>query len=480
MRVAMIAAEAQPFARTGGLGDVLGALPVALRRQGIDVTLCLPGYPTALAAADRTAPPQTVYAPVASRTEPVDFVRLLDRPVDVVFACADRYFRRDHLYGPPGSAYPDNAERFVVFCRAVLEWLRAQPVAPDILHAHDWQAALAVAFLRANRNYPELAHTRAVFTIHNLAYQGRFWAEDWHLLNLDRHYFTPEFLEFYGEINFLKAGVVFADAVTTVSPRYAAEIQTPEFGEGLDGLLRARGRQLYGITNGIDYDTWDPARDPHLPAHFTANALAGKHHCKAALQAELGLPVRDDVPVVAMVTRLAGQKGLGLALAVLPALLERDAIQFVLLGNGEPWIEDQVRALGSHYPQTVAVRIGFDDPLAHRIEAGADLFLMPSRFEPCGLNQLYSLRYGTIPVVHAVGGLDDTVDAYTADTRAGTGFKFAPFTAAALGETMATAITHWQNPTHRHAMIHNGMGMDFSWAHAARSYERLYGQLLGD
>lgn len=474
----MLASEVQPYARTGGLGDVLGALPQALREQGVAVTVCLPGYPSALAVASPAAASQVVYAPVSSRTEPVEMLRLDDRGVDVVLARADRYFHRDYLYGPPHGAYADNPERFVIFCRAVLEWLRTLPTPPDVLHAHDWQAALALAFLRANTAYPELARTRTVFTIHNLAYQGRFWAEDWHLLNLDRHYFSTEFLEYYGEINFLKAGLVFADVLTTVSPRYALEIQTPAFGEGLDGLLRARGHQLHGILNGIDYGLWNPLHDAHLPAHFDAHSLDGKGACKLALQAEVGLPMRPELPLVAMITRLAEQKGIGLAFAALPALLDQDQLQLVLLGNGDPWMEDQARGLAQRYPDRVAVRIGFDDPLAHRIEAGADLFLMPSRFEPCGLNQLYSLRYGTIPVVHAVGGLDDTVDQFDPNTCRGTGFKFSHFAVEPLRAALHSALAAWANPTHRTALIRNAMASDFSWDRSAQAYRTLYQQLI--
>jgi starch synthase len=478
VNVAMVASEAHPYARTGGLGDVLGALPIALRREGVAATVCLPGYPSALAHAGRVGPSEIVHAPIGSRTEPVEFVRLLDRPFDVVLACADRYFRRDFLYGPPGGQYPDNAERFIVFCRAVLEWLRQQDPRPDILHAHDWQAALAIAFLRANASYPELARTRTVFTIHNLAYQGRFWSADWHLLNLDLHYFSAPFLEFYGEINFLKAGLVFADALTTVSPRYAAEIQTPAFGEGLDGVLRSRATDLRGIVNGIDFALWNPQRDPHLPAPYSAADLVGKARCKAALQAELGLPTQSEVPLVAMITRLADQKGADLAFAALPALLADKAIQFVLLGNGDDALEQQARLLVAQYPGRAAVRIGFDEPLAHRIEAGADLFLMPSRFEPCGLNQLYSLRYGTIPVVHSVGGLDDTVQQFDAATRTGNGFKFTPFTPDALTAALRTALSQWHHPAQRTALIRNGMLADFSWDRSAAAYRALYDQLL--
>lgn len=474
----MLSSEAQPFARTGGLGDVLGSLPGALRAEGVDATVMLPGFRGALARLDEQ-PEHTAFVPVSSRTERVDFHRVSRSDVPVVVVRADRYFDRDHLYGPPGGAYDDNAERFVVFCRAALEWLRHQSPPPDVLHAHDWQAALAIAFLRANAAvYPELAAIRTVLTIHNLAYQGRFWAPDWHLLNLDPGYFTPEFLEFYGEINFLKAGMVFADALTTVSPRYAREIQTPAFGEGLDGVVRDRADRLHGIANGIDYAVWNPATDPHIPATFDAANLAGKTRCRAALQRELGLPVDEHVPLLAMITRLATQKGADLALAALPDWLRRRAVQLVVLGNGDPGLEHAMRTLASSHPESVATRIGFDDPLAHRIEAGADLFLMPSRFEPCGLNQLYSLRYGTIPVVHAVGGLDDTVTEFDAAAGTGNGFKFGEFSVGALDHALQRAIAAWSDPAQRARLRHNGMTADHSWADSARRYRALYDDLL--
>ena len=290
MRLVMLSPEVYPYAKTGGLADVLAALPPALAAAGVEVTVCVPGYRSALRAAGTPASGTRLHAPIASRMEPAEMVRVPGAPVPTVLLRADRYFDRDGLYGEGGQDYPDNAERLAFFCRAALEWLRAEREPPDVLHVHEWQAALAPAFLRATAAlYPELGRLRTVLTLHNLAFQGRFPADHWHVLNLDARYFVPEFLEFYGEINFLKAGMVFADALTTVSPRYAAEIQTPAFGEGLDGVLRARGTALRGILNGIDDAVWDPATDPHLPARYRAGDLAGKARCKRALQAELGL-----------------------------------------------------------------------------------------------------------------------------------------------------------------------------------------------
>src|SRR5947199_128682 len=319
MRVVMLSPEVYPYAKTGGLADVLAALPRALAAAGVEVTVCMPGYRPALRAAGALAPGTRLHAPIGSRMEPAEMVCAPGSPVPTVLVRADRYFDRDGLYGEGGREWPDNDERFAFFCRGALEWLRAEGEPPDVLHVHEWQAALAPAFLRGTAElYPELARVRTVLTLHNLAYQGRFPAARWHLLNLDARYFVPEFLEFHGEINFLKAGIVFADALTTVSPRYAGEIQTPAFGEGLDGVLRARHAALRGILNGIDDAVWNPATDPHLPARYRAGDLAGKVRCKRALQAELGLAVRDDAPLLGIVSRLAEQKGFDLLAAALP------------------------------------------------------------------------------------------------------------------------------------------------------------------
>jgi len=471
IRVVMLAPEVHPYAKTGGLADVLGALPRALARRDVDVTVCMPGYRAALRAAGATTTLARVHAPVSSRMEPVEFLRIADAPIPTVLARADRYFDRAGLYGESGTDYGDNAERFVVFVRAVLEWLRTTDPPPHVLHVHEWQAALAPAFLRLNPElYPELGGLRTVLTIHNLAYQGRFPSWDWHLLNLEARYFTPEFLEFYGQINFLKAGILFADATTTVSPRYAREIQTPEFGEGLDGVLRTRRARLRGILNGIDDEEWDPATDPLLPAHYDARDLAGKSRCKAALQDELHLDRRAEPPLFGLVSRLAEQKGIDLVLDAVPRLLARSDAQLAMLGTGNEHYERSLRELAGRFPGRVGVTIGFAEPLAHRIEAGADAFLMPSRFEPCGLNQLYSLRYGTVPVVRATGGLDDTIDEET-------GFKFGEYSGQALLESVREAVQAYANRSAWREMIRRGMQKDYSWTASAARYSSLYKSL---
>jgi starch synthase len=475
MRVVMLASEAHPWAKTGGLGDVLAALPQALARAGLDVTVCLPGYRSALARAGATVAGAGDRAPVSSRMEPFEPLRVRDAPVPTVLLRADRYFDRDGLYGSRAVDYADNAERFAFFCRAALEWLRHQPSPPDIVHVHDWQGALVPAFLRTSPElYPELRRTRTVLTIHNLAYQGRFPAAAWHVLNLDPRFFTPAYLEFWGDVSFLKAGIVFADAITTVSPRYATEILTPELGEGLDGVLRTRQSRLRGILNGIDDVEWDPATDRHLPARYDRHDLRGKATCKSALQDELGLDVDAGAALLGVVTRLVEQKGVDLLLATLPDVLRAGGVQLAVLGSGGGEYRRRLGALAGELPGRVALRTGMDEGLAHRIEAGADVFLMPSRFEPCGLSQLYSLRYGTVPVVHATGGLDDTVVELDPATGSGTGFKFTPYTPEAFRAALARAFTARRRPAVWTRLVANGMAEDFSWDRAAREYVRCY------
>ena len=480
MRVVMLSPEVYPYAKTGGLADVLAALPSALAQTGVQVTVCLPAFRSALRAAGPSTAGIRLHAPVDSRMEPAEIVSVPGAAVPTMMVRADRYFDRDGIYGDAGGDYPDNAERFAFFCRAALEWLRAEHEPPDILHVHEWQSALAPAFLRATADlYPELRRVRTVLTIHNLAYQGRFPSSEWHLLNLDPRYFVPDFLEFYGQINYLKAGMVFADAITTVSPRYAAEIETPAFGEGLDGVLRARHDRLRGILNGIDQTAWNPATDPHLPAHYDARNLRGKPVCKAALQAELGLAARADVPLLGIVSRLAEQKGFDLLATALPEALATSEAQVAVLGSGDERYERLLAAIAARFEGRVALRIGFDEGLAHRIEAGADMFLMPSRFEPCGLNQLYSLRYGTVPVVHATGGLDDTVVDFDPGTGMGTGFKFTSYTPEAFLGALDRALRTRGDPALWTRVVTNGMAQDFSWNRAAQEYRRLYEELIG-
>jgi starch synthase len=477
IRVAMISPEIAPFARTGGLGEVVGALARTLHELGVELALVLPAYRSALAAGSLEEGEIGLEVSLGGERQSASALRArLDGAIPVYLIRADRYFDRDQLYGTAEGDYPDNAERFVFFCRAALELLQRDP--PQLLHCHDWQSALACAFLKAEpERYPALAGAKTVLTVHNLGYQGLFDAAAWPLLELDRSFFSMRFFEFYGRINFLKAGLVFADHITTVSPTYAAEIQTPEHGCGLDGVLRERSASLTGILNGIDERAWNPATDPHLPANYDARRLAGKKTCKAALQNELGLEPDPAVALFGLVARLVAQKGFDLLDEAFDELLEKP-LQLVLLGAGDRRYETRFRERVARYPGRAAFRVGFDDPLAHRIEAGADLFLMPSRYEPCGLNQMFSMKYGTIPLAHATGGLKDTVEECDAAARRGNGFLFAPYTPEAFLSCVERALGVFRRRRDWTALMRRAMAADHSWKRRARAYEDLYLSLL--
>jgi starch synthase len=471
MELLFLASEVAPLSKTGGLGDVLGSLPAALAEAGDAVAVVSPRYGFIDAAAqgftprDRAVRVRGEATTVWSRTRG----RLTHYLVE-----HDRFFgSRRNLYAEHGHEYGDNAERFAYLCRAGLEVPGAFGHRPAVLHLNDWQTALAAWLLRhEHASNPALARTRSVFTIHNLAYQGSYSKELLPALGLPWELFRPDGVEFHDRLNLMKAGLVFADAVTTVSPTYAREITTVDGGEGLDGVLRMRGERLSGILNGIDITEWDPATDRHLPAHFDAHRLAGKVACKRALQEEMGLPARAEVPLVALVGRLVDQKGIDVLLAALPDLLRRD-LQVAVLGSGRYDWEQALQQAARHQSDRMAVRIGFDEGLAHRIEAGADLFLMPSRFEPCGLNQLYSLRYGTVPVVRRVGGLADTVEDFDG-WRSGTGFAFAEYHQRALQTAVRRALELFRDKRAWHAMMRRGMALDHSWARSAERYRALY------
>ena len=477
MKIAMIASEAVPFAKTGGLADVLGTLTTALERLGHEISLIVPAYRCALRSEFHVRElPLEISVALGDRQEKATvFQSTIGNAVSVYLIRADRYYDREYLYGPPVGDYPDNAARFTFFCRAALEVLRAYPV--DIIHAHDWQSAMAIVFLKTQADrYPELAAAKTVLTIHNLGFQGLFAQSEWNLLNLDQSYFTPQFLEFYGRINFLKGGLIFADKLTTVSPTYAQEIMTAEQGFGLEGVVRQRTDDLFGILNGVDYDQWNPWTDPYLEQHRGENNLTVKRNCKKRMRQMLDLPDPSGVPVMAMISRLTAQKGLDLVESVFDQLMQRE-LQFILLGSGDLRYADFFRAGAAHYPGRVAVRIGFDELLAHRIEAGADLFLMPSLYEPCGLNQMYSLKYGTIPIVRAVGGLKDTVQDYDSISQSGTGFVFESYDAQVMLDTIDRGLSAYQNKPSWAALRSRAMAMDYSWDRSAATYSNLYQQL---
>jgi starch synthase len=419
----------------------------------------------------------TLGVPLSDRLEQATALRgKLGKEIAVYLIRADDYFNRDYLYGSAEGDYPDNAERFVFFTRAALEVLRKEPV--EIVHCHDWQAALAIVFLKTQpAQYPEIAAAKTLLTVHNLAFQGNFREAEWPLLRLDRSYFTPAYLEFYGRINFLKGGLVFADKITTVSPTYAREILSPEQGCGLEGLLQQRGEDLVGILNGVDYNLWNPEIDPYIAERYSAKRLAAKRACRISLQRSVGLPQRPAVPLIGMVSRLTSQKGLDLVEKIFETLMALE-LQIVVLGAGETRYEEFLIRAAARYQDRVATRIGFDEPLAHRIEAGADMFLMPSLYEPCGLNQMFSLKYGTIPIVRSVGGLKDTVDDYDPEAGTGTGFVFDAYEPEALLDAIKRALDAFQEKRAWTALRRRAMSKDFSWDRSAQAYSQLYEELL--
>jgi starch synthase len=486
------------FAKTGGLADVAGALPRALAKRGCDCAVILPLYRCARRAAPMEPVGEPFEVPVGGR--PVGGrlwrSRLPDSDVPVYLVEHNDYFDRDDpargrgLYQaaePDGRRrdYGDNAARFIYFCRAVLEAVRLLDLWPDVLHCNDWQTGLIPVFLRevhGRSGDPFLRERwqgiKTLFTIHNIAYQGHFWHLDMNLAGLDWRLFNHHQLEFHGGFNFLKAGLVYADYLSTVSPTYAREIQTPYYGCGMQGLLSARRDRLFGIVNGVDYGVWDPATDPHLPAHFTADAPeAGKAVCKAALQQRLGLTVETDAPLFGVVARLVEQKGVDLIFRAAWNLIDHGA-QLAVLGEGDPRWHAALEDLRRQRQGRVGLYLGFDEGLAHQIEAGSDMFLMPSLYEPSGLNQLYSMRYGTPPVVRSTGGLADTVTDASADALVAgtaTGFRFAAYSADALLEAAHRGMSLYRaRPDPWGRLVRAAMRQDWSWDRSAVAYEQLY------
>jgi starch synthase len=475
MHVLLVSSEVVPFAKTGGLADVAGALPRALASLGIEVTVALPRYRQIDGARFGLRKVHDgIRIPVGERQE---LLTVFEAPVPggrALLLEHEGFFGRNGLYQDKGQDYPDNAERFTAFARGVTEMVRALGLTPDVLHCNDWQTGLIPPYLKTlYAGDPVLGKAASLFTIHNLGYQGLFPAERFSVTGLPRGLFQWRAMEFYGRVNFLKGGLVYADCLSTVSRRYSQEIQTPEFGAGLEGVLKERAADLYGILNGVDTEEWSPATDKHLAARYSRDDLGGKAICKADLQRTMGLPVRPDVAVLGVISRLADQKGIDLVAASAEELLA-EGTQLVLLGTGDPKLEAAFTALQRARPSGAAVRIGFDVGLSHKIEAGADLFLMPSRYEPCGLNQMYSLLYGTIPVVRATGGLDDTIVPFDSKSGEGNGFKFTEATAEALLAAVREALACYRNRPIWHRVIQNAMGADVSWSRSAREYVQVY------
>jgi len=472
MRILFVASEALPYVKTGGLADVIEALPRALVKLGHEVAVFLPRY--------RDVKTSSVVLPSMSIPQgtrlrfPAVASGGVHRGVRYFFLDDPFYFDRDGLYGDRNREFPDNAERFTEFSRAALE-LAKQVWLPDVFHCHDWQAAMVPLLLRTSYgDDPVLSDLPVVFTIHNMGYHGLFAREALTRAGIPPEVFHPGGVEFFGNVNFLKGGLIYSDYLTTVSRKYAQEIQTPEFGFGLEGVVRSRADRLVGILNGVDYAAWSPDRDTLIPAKYSATNLAGKQTCKLALLEEFKL-VKDNPhrPVLGIVSRFADQKGFDLIAEIIRELLHEDVL-IAVLGTGERRYEEMFRALTSDYPGRVGVVIAYDNRLAHLVEAGSDIFLMPSRYEPCGLNQIYSLRYGTVPVVRATGGLDDTIEPFDLEHGTGTGFKFTEYSGGALLHAIRQALQHYSNDGVWNRIRLNGMAKDFSWNTSAAEYAKLY------
>lgn len=471
----MVSSEASPWAKSGGLADVVGALPSALAQLGHPVAVVIPRYMNA-AKAPAAMIAGRIPIPVGYGSRLVDIWSMESGGVTTFFIDDPGVYGRDGLYGDRHGEFGDNHIRFALLCRAALEIAR-RFFPTDIFHCHDWQAGLVPLFLKeAGYVDPNFLGARSLVTIHNLAYRGIFGPGVMGEIGLPAHSYRPDLIEFWGQISFLKAGLVYADALSTVSPKYAEEIQTPDQGEGLEGLLRARRASLHGILNGIDTSIWDPETDRHLPDHYSARKLKGKDVCKRELLREMGLPDRAmDRPLLGIISRFAYQKGFDILRQIAWEIMGNDDVYLIALGNGESDIEGMFGYLKQHYQDRVGLKIGFDDGLAHRIEAGSDMFLMPSRYEPCGLNQMYSLRYGTIPVVRATGGLDDTVQAWPAEDA--TGFKFFDYNGGALLHSIREACGLWEDRKEWRSMMVRGMQKDYSWTASAVEYSKLYRDL---
>jgi len=478
MQIAFAASECVPYSKTGGLADVVGALPRALAALGHEVSVYLPKYRQTKLPESKTV--------LRSITVPFDdryrFCSVVDggnhSAVRFYFVDYPPFFDRDALYGTSSGDYADNAERFALFSRAVLEASKILSV-PQVFHCHDWQSALIPVLLRAQyAEDPAFREVATVFTIHNMGYQGLFSPDTLPLLTLPWDLFTMSKMEFFGNVNFLKGALVSSDFITTVSRKYSQEIQTTEFGFGLEGVLRDRASTVTGILNGVDYEEWSPEADKFIVAKFSPQNLSGKAKCKQDLLSAFGISDPDlRLPVIGIVSRFAAQKGFDLISQIMDRLAREEMI-VVALGSGDKAYEEMFLRLNKQFPQKIAVKVAYDNTLAHKIEAGSDMFLMPSKYEPCGLNQIYSLKYGTVPIVRATGGLDDTIEPWNPRTGKGTGFKFAEYSGEALLLTIKEALKAFQDQSSWQVLMRNGMSKDFSWNASAKEYVRVYEKAL--
>jgi starch synthase len=485
VNILIATSEVAPFSKTGGLADVCRALPVALDKVGHNPIVFTPAY-RQVRESDATLEPTdvTFEIPIGSKVVIGHLLKgtIPGSDTTVYFVDQPEYFGRPQIYQEAGLDYKDNCERFVFFSRAIMEAIRLLDLPVDVLHCHDWQTGLIPALLRIEyqhaRGYEDIT---TLMTIHNMAYQGHFWHWDMLLTGLDWKYFNWKQMEFWGSLNLLKTGLVFADAISTVSPRYAQEIQH-DLGCGLEGVLQQRSASLFGIINGVDYSQWDPAIDPNLAANYSVDTWKeGKAACKAALQSEFGLPTQPDTPLIGLVGRLAEQKGWDLVSDVLQRWVHRENVQWVILGTGEPRYHEMLKGLAQQRPNHLGVRLNFSDRLARQIEAGADMFLMPSHYEPCGLNQLYSLKYGTVPIVRETGGLADSIcDASQENLSHGNanGFSFQAYDADQLEVTLQRACDTYNTRRDTwQTLVETGMKQDWSWEQSARQYVSVYQQM---
>jgi len=484
--IVFIASEMVPYCKTGGLADVIGALPQELSKQKANVTVFIPYYRHVMEWAEKNGVEPEIcvdelkfFLPGYTQSACAREIKH-ESGMRVIFIDYPSAYDRDELYTEGGSDYDDNLTRYAVFAKAALETCKTLKIQPDIVHAHDWQAAMAMVYLKSHYEHDSFfENTKAVLTIHNLGYQGRFPGNKYQGLDLPWDYFSLDGLEYFGQVNVLKGGIIYSDAVTTVSPTYSKEIQTKEFGAGLDEVLTVRSEKITGILNGVDYSQWDPSADKLIPAKFTPDNLKGKWKCREELRSEVGLPDGKG-PLIGMISRLAEQKGFELLINAMKKIVKLDC-QLVVLGTGDPHYHNELEKAAKKFPKNVAVKLAFSNELAHKIEAGSDIFLMPSRYEPCGLNQLYSLRYGTVPVVSSTGGLKDTVvNVSPAKLKKGqaTGFVMQSFSANSLFNTVKKAATLFRDdPKAWQSLMIAGMNKDFSWPSQAKEYMKLYKSL---
>jgi starch synthase len=462
LKILVVAAEVFPFAKTGGLADVAGSLPSSLKKQGHDVRVLLPKY-----ACTKSQPIHSLNLEIEiGKTKATLYSGQLAESVPVYLIENNAYFDREYLYGEPGSEYSDNAERFAFLCQAALEACKALDFQPDIIHCNDWHTGLIPAYLKASED-PWYSKMRTLFSIHNLGYQGNFPMDKFPVTALPDRYSGPEGIEFYGQISFLKSGLVFADALNTVSPRYCKEIQSEGF--GMEGILQQRSNSLTGILNGVDYSIWNPATDKLIAGNYASGSLSQKQKCREALINKFSLKIEKNTPLLCMITRLSSQKGIDLLMEASKDLKDQC---MVVLGEGDSKYENFFSQLAKANPDRFAVALTFDDALAHQILAGSDILLMPSIYEPCGLTQMYALKYGTVPIVSSVGGLDDSIQSF--DGKTGTGFKFASNDLKSFQQALQSSLTCFADKDSWECLINNGMNMDFSWDNAAQQYSSLF------